>query len=97
MKALRAYWLVPAVICVGVTLVGFDNESGLPAWSSLRVELLGSEVRVEALRERVAGLRAEIDSLEKDPSAREQAIREELRLARPGEVVVRFPADRAPY
>ena len=91
MNGLRAYWVVPAVVCVGFALVGFDNESGLPAWTALSMELSGSEVRLEALRERVAGLQVEIDSLERDPSAREQAIREELKLARPGEVVVRFP------
>ncbi|RPG05845.1 MAG: septum formation initiator family protein [Proteobacteria bacterium TMED72] len=97
MNGLRAYWLAPAVVCVGFALVGFDNESGLPAWTDLRVELSGSELRLEALRERVAGLEAEIESLQKDPSAREQAIREELKLARPGEVVVRFSPLQPPH
>ncbi|MAI79378.1 MAG: hypothetical protein CL917_10590 [Deltaproteobacteria bacterium] len=90
MKSLRSYWQIPAVLLVGFGLVVFDEESGLPAWTSLKLELSGSRARQDALRDRVDGLRSEINSLERDPSAREQAIREELKLARPGEIVVRF-------
>ena len=97
MKALRAYWLGPAVLLVGFALVSFDQVSGLPAWARLSAELAGSQGRVEVLRERVVGLRSEIASLEGDPSSLERAIREELELARPGEVVVRFAPRLQPH
>lgn len=97
MKALRAYWLVPAVVFVGFVLVSLDQASGLPAWGRLRAELKGSQGRIEVLRERAVGLRSEIDSLEEDPSSLERAIREELELARPGEVVVRFAPRLQPH
>jgi cell division protein FtsB len=42
------------------------------------------------LKERVETLEFEINALETDPFALERAIREDLELARPGEIVVRF-------
>jgi len=86
----RAYWLVPAIVVLGLVLVMLDQKSGLPAWLRLRAELEASEARITVLRDRGDALRAEIEALESDPFAVERAIREELGLARPGERVVRF-------
>ena len=95
-RALRAHWLVPTLILVGMGLSLVDRESGLLAWYELRQELGESRDRIASLSQRVDSLNAEISALERDPFALERAIREELELARPGEIVVRFPPQSAP-
>jgi cell division protein FtsB len=56
----------------------------------MRGELEVSRERIGSLKERVETLEFEINALETDPFALERAIREDLELARPGEIVVRF-------
>ncbi|MBW2273293.1 MAG: septum formation initiator family protein [Deltaproteobacteria bacterium] len=68
----------------------FDGELGLPAWFELRADLAGCDERIEELNSEIAVLRSQVAALESDPFALERAIREDLGLARPGEVVVRF-------
>jgi cell division protein FtsB len=43
----------------------------------------------------VEALRAEVRALERDPFSLERAIREDLDLAKPGEVIVRFGSKTA--
>jgi cell division protein FtsB len=78
------------MIVSGLVLAIFDQKSGLPTWWRLRGELADGEARLARLSEETSGLRDEIRALEEDPFAIERAIREELELARPGEVVIRF-------
>ena len=59
-------------------------------------ELEVSRNRIAALNTRVETLTSEINALERDPFALERAIREELELARPGEIVVRFTPPSMP-
>jgi len=94
-RALRAHWLVPVILLIGVGLSLADGESGLLAWYDLRQELEESRDRIAALSQRVDSLNHEISALERDPFALERAIREELELARPGEVVIRFSPQSA--
>ena len=89
-RALRAHWLVPTILGIGLVLSLADGESGLLPWYELRQELEGSRDRIATLGQRVESLDHEISALERDPFALERAIREELELARPGEVVIRF-------
>ena len=89
-RALKAYWLVPGILLVGLGLSLADHESGLIAWYKMRGELEVSRGRIASLKERVETLEFEINGLETDPFALERAIREDLELARPGEIVVRF-------
>jgi cell division protein FtsB len=69
-----------------------DPESGLEIWLELRRDLAVSDTRVERLVRENEALRGEIATLESEPDAIDRAIREELDLALPGEVVVRFEA-----
>lgn len=92
---MRAYWLVPAAIAVGLSVFMADRESGVPAWLRARSELEASQGRIAELEARNAALRAEIRAWEEDPFALERAIREDLGLARSGEVVVRFSESQA--
>ena len=85
-----AQWLVPALLAAGLGLSLADRESGLLSWYEIRGELNVSRDRIASLKEKVEALEDEIGALEADPFALERAIREELELARPGEIVVRF-------
>jgi len=86
----RALLLVPTAL-VAVMLLSFvDQKSGLLTWFEFRSELAESQQRIATLEAETEALRAEIGALETDPFALERAIREDLELARPGEIVVRF-------
>jgi cell division protein FtsB len=86
-KALALGTFVIAAIAVSAML---DPDSGLEIWRELRRDLAVSDVRVERLIRENDALRGEIATLESEPDALDRAIREELDLALPGEIVVRF-------
>ena len=67
-----------------------DPDKGIGIWFDLREDLVVSEARVAKLRDANAALLHEIEVLEAQPEALERAIREELDLALPGEVVIYF-------
>lgn len=87
MKALSLGTFVIAAIAVSAML---DQETGLEIWLELRRDLAVSNARVEQLVRENEALRGEIVTLESEPAAIDRAIREELDLVLPGEVVVRF-------
>ncbi len=87
---MKAVWLFPALIAAAAGLAVIDSKSGLPRWFELRDELDVSHAKIARLREEVTDLEQKVVALEHEPAAIEQAIREVLELARPGEVVVRF-------
>jgi cell division protein FtsB len=77
---------------VGVATVSFlDEDSGVRAWLRYREDLATARARIEVLRTEVRELEAEAQRLRDDPIAQERAIREDLGLARPGDVVVVLP------
>ena len=78
---------VIALLAVSALL---DRDSGVGIWLELREDLARSKARVAQLVRENEHMRREIQSLEAEPSAIERAIREELDVALPGEVVVRF-------
>lgn len=67
-----------------------DAERGISIWQELRQTLAVSEARVSDLEEQNDALRREIALLEAEPTALDRAIREELGLVLPGEVVIYF-------
>lgn len=89
MKALSLGTFVIAAIALSALL---DSDSGLSIWLDLRRDLGISNGRVEQLMRENDALRSEIAILESEPAAVDRAIREELDLVLPGEVVVRFEA-----
>lgn len=89
MKLLALGMFVIAAMALSAML---DPESGLEIWLELRRDLAVSDTRVERLVRENDALRGEIATLESEPDAIDRAIREELDLALPGEVVVRFEA-----
>lgn len=87
MRTLGIGMIVIALLTVSALL---DGESGVGIWLELRDDLSGSAARVSRLEQENDSLRGEIAALDGDPDAIERAIREELDLVKPGEIVVRF-------
>ena len=87
---MKALSLGTFVIVAVAVLAMLDPNTGLRIWLELRRDLAVSNVRVERLVRENNALRGEIETLEREPAAVDRAIREELDLVLPGEVVVRF-------
>lgn len=87
--------LVTLAIAVAAVFAMLDQDSGIAIWRELRRDLETSNARVEQLLRENEALRGEIAILESEPAALDRAIREELDLVLPGEVVVRFEPTRS--
>jgi cell division protein FtsB len=88
----RLFW-IGGLVLLALVYPLLDGRAGLRAWLGLQDDLDQGRVRVEALRSEIARLRDESRELLESPFAIERAIREDLELARTGEVVVRIPAE----
>jgi cell division protein FtsB len=86
----RTTWLAPLVLAAVAWIAVADAESGIPMWFRLRTDVADASERVRALARENSGLRTQITMLGSEPFALERAIREDLELAMPGEIVVRF-------
>jgi len=78
-----------AIVILGISAL-LDHESGFGVWLELGEDLSRSEARVTDLVGQNDAMRREIEMLEAEPAAIDRAIREELDLALPGEIIVRF-------
>lgn len=87
---MKALAVGTALIVIGMMYALLSEETGLQIWRALRADLVESRARVSVLALENESLREEIALLEDRPDALERAIREDLGLALPGEVVVRF-------
>lgn len=96
---MKAVGLGAVIIATLAMTALLDQDSGVGIWLELREDLAEASARVGGLAAQNDALQREIELLEADPTAIDRAIREEMDLALPGEVVVRFvgggPADRA--
>ncbi len=82
--------LVGVGVACGLLAVGLlDRNTGAVEWLELRRDLAAARLRIAALRASIAAREAEAAALASDPLAQESAIRSDLRVARPGEWVVR--------
>jgi cell division protein FtsB len=80
---------IAAIAILGVSAL-LDQESGFEVWRNLDGDLSISLGRVAELKSQNESMRREIEMLEAEPAAIDRAIREELDLALPGEIIVRF-------
>jgi cell division protein FtsB len=76
-----------AILAISALL---NHESGVKIWLELRENLSGSDARVAKLVQENDEMRKEVQMLEAEPAALDRAIREELDVALPGEIVIRF-------
>ena len=90
---MRAFLVAGMAFAAVGLIAAADRDSGLPMWWHLRTELGASQHRIEALAAENAALEQQIGELRSDPFALERAIREDLELAKPREIVVRFGSD----
>lgn len=86
----RALGLGTLVIALLAMTALLDQDTGVGIWRELRQGLAGSTARVDELIRENEALRREIEDFEASEGAIDRAIREELGLALPGEIVVRF-------
>lgn len=78
----------------GTVLLSALGLSALKAWSDLQAARHREqevEARIEKARERVERLETRVEALRDDPQALEHVAREQLGLAREGEVVIVLP------
>ena len=87
---MRGLLLIPAVVAAAFVYAAFDTDSGIRTWLHLRADLSASRTRIEEIRREIRALQRDAAELESDPFAIESAIRQDLKLARPGELVIRF-------
>ncbi len=87
MRTLGLGMCVIAILAVSALL---DRDSGVGKWVELREDLSVLSARVARLARANDAMRREIEMLEAEPDAVDRAIREELDVALPGEIVVRF-------
>lgn len=86
----KLLWVAGAVLLAALGL------SALKAWSDLQAARRNEqevEARIEKARERVERLQTRVEALHDDPVALEHVAREQLGLAREGEVVIVLPED----
>jgi cell division protein FtsB len=88
--AVRRFWLAPAMLAGAVLYAGIDPDSGLRTWWQLRQEREASQERIRERRAEIARLEQAARELHGDPFAMERAIRNDLGLARPEEIIVLF-------
>jgi cell division protein FtsB len=89
-EKVRGLLLIPALVLAALVYAAFDADSGIRTWLQRRSDLEASGIRIEAIRREIRALQRDADALASGPFAIESAIREDLKLARRGEQVVRF-------
>ena len=82
-------WIGAAIVAIAVSVALADESTGVRTWWQLRRDVRVAEARVAELEARIESREAEAAALRSDPIALEHAIRADLGLARPGEIVVR--------
>jgi len=78
-----------AIVASAVGVAVADDETGVRTWLQVRRDLGVAQARVAELEKRIQSREGEAAALRSDPLALERAIREDLGLAKPGEIVVR--------
>jgi cell division protein FtsB len=85
----REFVIGAAILAAAIGVAVADESTGVRTWFELRDDLRVAQARVAELESRIESRESEAEALRSDPFALEQAIREDLGLARPGETVVR--------
>jgi cell division protein FtsB len=85
------------ILILTVGFVGIDSffiGKGIPEILRLKRELNNIRLRNEAIKKENIALQAAIEELRSDPLAVETIAREELGMARPGEIIYQLPIKR---
>ena len=90
---MRGLWWIPALVLAAAVYAAFDGNSGIRTWLRLRGDLHAARGRIAAAQDEIARLERASRELDSDSFAIERAIREDLELAMPGEIIVRLSRD----
>ncbi len=83
------------LLILSVGFVGTDFMFlGIPQIMRLKRELKNIDTRIETIEKENTNLQAAIEKLQSDPLVIETIAREELGMARPGEIVYQLPIER---
>jgi cell division protein FtsB len=85
------WWVVLGVLFVGGLAAAILGDRGWRDVLRTRSEIAEMEQRLENQRQRVGGLRSEVERLQREPAAVERIAREELGYVKPGEVTFLLP------
>jgi cell division protein FtsB len=88
----RGILLIPAVLGMAVVYAALDRDQGIGRWRELRGDLREVRAHILELERENQALQERTDRLREEPFALESAIREDLELVRPGELLVRLPS-----
>lgn len=91
----RAGALLGALLLV-IFLHDLFGEHGFLEMRRAQKEVRAIQERIEQLNQENARLAAEVQALKSDPKIIERIAREEMGLARPGELIFKLPAKPAP-
>jgi cell division protein FtsB len=94
--SIRVWRPAGSVIALGLALLlgwhVFSGKNGLSVWYQKQAEDRQLQREINDLQKENAHLRQQIERLKSNPDAIEQAARERLHYAKPGEVIVALPA-----
>ncbi len=96
--SVRRFLLVPGILFLFAAYALLNRAGSIRTWIELQGDLDEGEARIQLLETQNVLMRSEIQELEADDFAVERVLREELELAKPGEVLVVLPpsAELAP-
>ncbi|MGH7332413.1 MAG: septum formation initiator family protein [Candidatus Rokuibacteriota bacterium] len=90
----RRTFALLAVAVVVLVLAGF-GASGFMRMSRVKAEIQALERDMATLRAHSEALAKTIECLRSDPLCIEKSAREDLGMAREGEIILKFPSERA--
>jgi len=94
--SLRVWRPAGSVVALGLALLlgwhVFNGKHGLSVWYQKRAEDRQLQLEIKDLEQENGRLCQQIERLKSDPKAIEQAARERLHYAKPGEVIYALPA-----
>ena len=95
--SLRVWRPAGTVVAIALALLltwhVFNTKNGVTVWYQKRAEDRQLQREINDLEQENARLRQQIERLKSDPNAIEQAARERLHYAKPGEVIYALPAE----
>ncbi len=92
----RGAILALVLVCMALVVHEIFGENGYLALRKRRQELTSLEQHIQQLQQENQKLEKQIQALKTDPKAIEKLAREQMHLARPGEMIYTLPEKKEP-